>query len=77
LQAAATKISSLSSLPQTLQPSEFVIFITRDISNSEFNAYPPADNFRFAVIRREPTPSAEIASYKRTYQALAAFPTYR
>jgi hypothetical protein len=28
-----------------------------------------------AVIRREPTPSAEIASYKRTYQALAAFPT--
>jgi hypothetical protein len=34
LQAAATRISSLSSLPQTLQPSEFVIFIAKDIENS-------------------------------------------
>jgi hypothetical protein len=39
------------SLPQTLQPSEFVIFVAKDIdnsSNSEVNADPQADNFRFA-----------------------------
>jgi hypothetical protein len=41
------------SLPQTLQPSEFVIFVAaedvEDLSSySEFNADAPVDHFRFA-----------------------------
>ena len=53
-------------------------FMTRHLS-APINDQSSAATVRLEllVIRREPTPSAEIASYKRTYQALVAFPTYR
>ena len=45
------------SLPQTLQPSEFPIFVivrvSRIRSNSEFNADALADNFRLPVTQEE------------------------
>jgi hypothetical protein len=65
--AAATKVSSLSITFQTLQPSEFVIFVVTGyrefVCYSEFTWQIISG---FPVIRPGLMPSAEIASYKPT-----------
>ena len=53
LQAAATKVSSLSITSANPAPSEFVIFVAAEdvedsSSYSEFKADAPVDHFRFA-----------------------------
>jgi hypothetical protein len=52
------------SLPQTLQPSEFVIFVAAEdvedsSSYSEFSADAPVDHFRFAPSGIEPSPGGQ------------------
>jgi hypothetical protein len=64
------------SLPQTLQPSEFVIFVAAEdvedsSSYSEFNADAPVDHFRFARYRLR-TATIPASGFQRRFTEAVA-----